>query len=317
MPVQCPQCSTVNPDGIPYCGRCGYAFQAPRQAGPMPGAQYGVAAPPSGQYRTGAPVSGQYGVAAPPSRPLYGTSPQAAQIGANTGGASLRRAFAGHGALVMHQSWLLDGDQAHANSVRATVIDLMRRRGILGTSILPEKLTERGIAMEVRDYITIRRGVSTVYTYIAPAGQDLYISRATTVLPAISRVRALAMALLAVLLLIGLASRPSTSSLGASVLLGGGPSMTDIVLSACAFGLLLPFFFLFFIASVISWAVEKDFWVYLRPRTLNDFQLDDIALLEHATDSVVTDAVKHEGLDASKITPPPQGYQPKRRIRAV
>ncbi|HLZ24467.1 MAG TPA: hypothetical protein VKQ30_20320 [Ktedonobacterales bacterium] len=320
MSVSCSHCSALNADTGVYCVSCGYPLAT--STSPQPAvvpppylAAQGAAAPPSRPFYSGAPAPSQqpmYSTGAPYAVQTAQQPPSPAQVGGNQGGASFRRAFAGHGAMVMHQSWLLDGSGAHATSVRNSIVDLMRRRGILGTSVTPAKLTERGVLMEVRDYVEIRRGVSTVFTYVAPAGQDLYISRATTVLPAISRFRAIVMILLAVLFLAGLASSSSTP-----VVVGFSEVAAPSPLKLFATGLILPFFVLFFIASAISWVVEKDFWVYLRPRSLNDFQLDDIALLEHATDGVVVDAVKQEGLDASKITPPPFGYQPKRRIRAV
>ena len=63
--------------------------------------------------------------------------------------------------------------------------------------------------------------------------------------------------------------------------------------------------------------MEKDFWHYLRHKDLNDFQLDDIALMEHVTDDVVHDTAQELGMDASKITPPTEGYRPKRIVRAL
>ena len=68
--------------------------------------------------------------------------------------------------------------------------------------------------------------------------------------------------------------------------------------------------------SVRHWVIEKDFLAYLRMRDLNDFQLDDIALLEHATDEVVLEAVKQLNLDASKIVPP-TSYKPERHVKVV
>ena len=63
--------------------------------------------------------------------------------------------------------------------------------------------------------------------------------------------------------------------------------------------------------SLIYWIMEKDFLRYLRPNILNDFNIDDIMLLERVTDDVVHSTVEQLGLDASKIAPPPQGYQPR------
>jgi hypothetical protein len=69
--------------------------------------------------------------------------------------------------------------------------------------------------------------------------------------------------------------------------------------------------------SLISWLLEKDFWVLLRPNFLNDFQRDDIALLEQVTDDIMRVAMKQLRLDANKIVAPAQGYQPPQKIRFI
>lgn len=241
------------------------------------------------------------------------TSPPGPQMGAIQSPGSLRRAFAGHGTLVMHFSWLLPGDHAHASAVRNAFQEKLRQRGIPKLNANPEMLSERGILIEEREYVVAQRGIASVFTYIAPAGQDLYISRATTVLPAISNVRIVILSLLALIMFIGFVSHPSTDMLLYGNILGYVFSGIFTVLSYP----ILLFFIAFFVRSFISWLVEKDFWRYLRPNVLNDFQLDDWALLEHVTDDVVHGAVEQVGLDATKIMPPQQGYQPKPKIRAV
>jgi len=203
----------------------------------------------------------------------------------------------------MHYSWLLPGDHAHANAVRDAFRERLRQRGIPKLNANPEILSERGILMEEREYIVAQRGIASVFTYIAPAGQDLYISRVSTVLPAISNIR------VALLIGIPLLAIFSCGFLG------------DLTHVPFAFVSLLPTLFLIFgillVRSFFCWLIEKDFWQLLRPNVLNDFQLDDWALLEHVTDDVVHDAVEQVGLDATLIKPPQQGYQPKRKIRAV
>jgi hypothetical protein len=62
--------------------------------------------------------------------------------------------------------------------------------------------------------------------------------------------------------------------------------------------------------------MEKDFWIYLRKRSLDDFHLDDIALLEHATDDTVIAATKELGIDSTQIVRP-QSYRPERRISII
>ena len=73
----------------------------------------------------------------------------------------------------------------------------------------------------------------------------------------------------------------------------------------------------FLIASFKHWFTERDFWVYLRRNNLHDFEIDDVMLLEHATDETVQGAVKQLRMDATKIVPPPTGYQTKRRVRVI
>lgn len=238
------------------------------------------------------------------------------QMGTGQGLASVRRAFAGRGALILHHSWLLNGKQVQAATVRAAIFDILRQRNIAGLNVNAERLMERGLFMEERDYLTVRRGVSTVFVYVAPAGQDLYISRATTTLPLISYARAVILGALLLLMIFGLGAQQNLVSPSASPY--GLPSVNPVnVFLSILFYPLLLFFIVFLIRSFIHWIVEKDFWVYLRPNQLNDFQLDDIAVLEHATDDTVRAAMEQLNLDASKIIPPSQGYQPKQKIRLI
>ncbi len=229
------------------------------------------------------------------------------------GMASIRRAFAGHGTPVMHFSWLLNGEQAKAFTVRSSIMEILKLHNIPRLSIHQEKLVERGILMEEREYLTVARGVSTVFIFVTPAGRDLYISRATTVLPAISNVRAFVVGLLLFIMFLGFFIHPSTYGLLSGDVTG---FVAGSILTILSIPLLL-FFIWLLVRSFISWLVEKDFWMFLRPNTLNDFQLDEIALLEHLTDEVVRSAVEQAGLDASKIIAPPLGYLPKRRVRAI
>jgi len=213
----------------------------------------------------------------------------------------------------MHHSWLLSGDHAHAVAVRNATKDKLLQRGIAKLSVTPQTLIERGFLMEERDYLVAQRGISTVFIYVAPAGQDLYISRATTVLPAINNVRVIILGLLFLVMFFGFFSHPSPSDLLYGNTLGFLLASIFSILSVP----ILLFFIVLLIRSFIYWLREKDFWQYLRSNYLNVFNLDDLMLLEHATDDTVRDAVERVGLDATKIVPPALGYQPKQKIRAL
>ncbi len=355
MATICSQCSHVNPDQSGFCIRCGNRLPVPGQTGQFgpgsfnPGANSTSfptyvspqsAPPTTGNWNSGGslptyasvPSSPTTGTQQPPSFPSntgylppsgptnpppWSTStlappPPGPQMGSMQSLASLRRAFAGHGTLVMHYSWLLPGEHAHTNAVRDAVRERLRQRAIPKLNANPEMLTERGVLMEEREYVVAQRGVASVFTYVAPAGQDLYISRASTVLPAISNVRIIVVGLLALLMLIGFASHPSPETLYTNP--------TGYIFSTIFSGLSYPiilFFVAFLIRSFISWIFEDDFWQLLRRHKLNDFQLDDWALLEHVTDDVVRAAVEQVGLDATLIKPPQEGYRAKSKIRAV
>ena len=71
------------------------------------------------------------------------------------------------------------------------------------------------------------------------------------------------------------------------------------------------------IRSFIAWLVENDFLIYLRANSLNDFQMDDLALLKQVTDEAVRVSVQQVGLDSSKIVPPMtvQGPQLRQQVR--
>jgi hypothetical protein len=234
-------------------------------------------------------------------------------MGTGQGQIALRRAFAGYGTLIYHYSWLVNGGAAQVSNARTAIFDVLRQRNIVGLNITQQRLMERGLMMEERDYLIARRGVSTVFVYAAPAGNDLYISRATTVLPPISNVRVAITILFAAIMFIGFFVRPDPYALYTGNILSYAIALFFAGLSTP----ILLVFIVLAIRSFIYWLIEKDFWVLLRPNKLNDFQLDDIALMEHATDDTVKTAVKQVGLDASQITPPPLGYQAKQRIRAI
>lgn len=339
MAINCPECSFVNPDNSTFCVKCGSrlpqlnpagqyqtgatsapTYLTPPQNAPSPVSSYNplsatmppYPAPPTSYPSPGGPTGStqwQPQTIAPP--------PPTTQMGTGQGLASLRRAFAGRGTLITHFSWLLAGANAYTQSgaISSSVVSTLRQRSIAGTTITQENLMERGIAMEVREYIVARRGITTVFTYVAPAGPELYISRATTALPPISYVRAGIAGLLALLMIIGFLqpsiAGPTYSAYGIVTM-----SPLAILLYALAYPI-AAFLIIMLIASFVYWLIENDFLVYLRANSLNDFQLDDIAMLEKMIDDTVREAVKQAGLDESKITSPQivTSFHPRVRIR--
>lgn len=229
-----------------------------------------------------------------------------------------RHAFAGRGSRMTHHSWLLEGEYLNAAKLHSSVVDLLSQRNFQTLKLNVEKLQERGHWAEERDYIVMQQGITSVFLYVAPAGQNLYISRTTTVQPPFNPFRIFLLIFALGEILFGpsvLSNLLSSLTMHRSV--GAGIALIVPITVAI---LLIPsilFLVTFFLASLRHWFTEKDFWVYLRRNTLNDFEIDDILLLEHATDDAVRSAVDQLKLDATKIIPPVAGYQPGRRIRII
>lgn len=325
MPVRCSNCAFDNANGqLRYCIRCGSPLSAGDSqnrasasfsdstltAGqalfpPAPGTantqrqqwQYPPVTPPASGTAQGGIFS------------QYGSAPQTAGIG------SVRRAFAGHGVLIKHHSWLLNGQSSRSGDVGTAIMEKIsqRNQGNLGVTMTQVNLTDQSLLVERRDYIKVERKVSTVFIYVTPAGSDLYLSRATTVKPALSLLRVIALGLILLGIVVPIASIVSAAQ-------------TLTVSAAIVLWVLLAFFFsfplLWVLITLSAWSFiylvkDGDFLTLLRPATLTEFQRDDVALLEHETDDIVRDAVKQLSLDADKITPPSNGYEPAKRIRLI
>ncbi|MDQ2717343.1 MAG: hypothetical protein M3Z08_20785 [Chloroflexota bacterium] len=326
MSIHCPRCTYDNPDQSSFCIRCGATLQG--------GSIYNQTfTPGQTSFATGSPGPGaqqQQAFAAQAIPNLQASQAAASSVALAPpaqGLGSFRRAFAGHGTLIKHHSWLLNGQQSNALVVRQAVMDKIGQRKLDNLSLVQENLTDQSVVEERRDYIKAKRKAATMFIYVVRAGQDLYISRATTVLPAFSMLRTIAFGLILLAIFLPLCNiMVSASSLSAGIANSG----TANAAAGAGVGILLSLVFMLFFSlpllwillvalgrSITSFILDKDLWVLLRPNTLTEFQRDDIALLEHETDDIIRDALKQLGLDADKIVPPTDGYQAKSRIRWI
>lgn len=245
------------------------------------------------------PQQGGYPMQSAYGQQPYGAPPMAMQAS----GSSLQRAFADKGTPVRHQSWLIDGKQAQPPLLRNTLIENIQRQGVMGVNAVPERLREQGVVMEERDYVRVQYGASSIFVYMAPMGQSLYISRTSTVQQPYSRIRIGVVLGLFVLMLL--------SWLLFAII---NPSFPDDGFAAGAktffgyafFGLLFFFVYLL-LRAVVSAIAEKDFLAYLRPHILNDFTLDALSAVEQITDKGIRETVKQAGLNPAEITPA-QGF---------
>ncbi len=322
MAVICPQCSLENPDDSAFCRRCGASLTqatGPVNAGQGPAQIY---VPPGDTViQQGFPSPSPY---VPPARPAYEqlqpqgpyaapptpaprrpSIPLVTQLG--------KRAFAGYGMPVSRTSWLIEGQQAQANALLTTTRDDLAQQGLPGVSINMPSLTERAFVIENRNYLSAHRGSASTFVYITPAGRDLYISRTTTAQTPFSFIRSAILVLLLILMIIGLAQSGSPPLTSGSFSLGAAIST---ILINFSYPLLL-FFLVLIVASLLAWLIHGDAGMYLRPATLNDFQMDDVLLLQESVDNSLRSAAQALNIDAGKLAMLEQKPRVRRRIRWI
>jgi len=349
MSLKCPHCSYDNPDGAAFCQSCknmlqpGTAFVAPSQPlnSPPP------STPPQQAYHQ------QQQFSPPPGQPGYtpnqGNVPPGAQsayvpftpptlvvptqMGTLAGSKQIfgRRAFAGRGKVIKHYSWLLNGEQGKSESIFQATLDILFRRqqNIQGLIVESKQIIDSSIRAdqdEKRLYIVLKRGVTTVFLYIAPVGPNLYVSRASSVLPLISLLRAAILvigALANIVVVAGYASIAANTANAAAT--GASPDILSVLFSFlivalsslfAAFCFWLPVSILL-IPSLANAIKEGDFWVYLRKNTLTSFQIDDEVVLRHLVDYVLGAAVEHVGLNPDLVAPPRDSYNGSQKVRVI
>jgi hypothetical protein len=259
---------------------------------------------PAPQQQAGYPMQAPYG------QPPYGQVQTA-----STGGSSLQRAFANRGTPVHHHSWLLDGRNVPPTQLRSTLVEQINRQGVLGVTPSFDRLREQGLALEERDFVRVQYGPASVFVYMAPMGQNLYISRTSTVRQPLSTIREIVLGGLFVLMLLCLiffiVIHPSTSDIQA-----GNAGFADGVNTffGYAFYGLLFFFLIWLFRSLVFMLTDGDFVALLRPNRLSDFTLDTLASVEKVTDKAIRDTLRQSGLNADEITPAAQSYAPQQPL---
>lgn len=284
--------ATPQPSGVP-------AYPPPMTP-PTPAQQpQGPFMPPPAQQGAYAPMQQAYG------QPPYGAyGPPAGAQQAPSAGSSLERAFAGKGTPVHHQSWLLNGKgkQIQPAALRTSLIDTIQKQGVLGVNVTSERLREHGVVLEERDYVRVQYGISSVFVYLAPMGQNIYASRTSTVQQPFSRTRISVVVGLFVLMIICLLLYIfiSPDPLAVDGGFGGGAKL----FFSYAFDGLLFFFLFLLLRSFVFWLTDKDFLAFLRPNRLNDFTLDALSCIELTTDKALRETLEQAGMDAGAITQP-------------
>lgn len=238
-----------------------------------------------------------------PPAPAYGQQPyQTPMMATPNTGSTLQRAFANKGTPVRHQCWLIDGKQVPPATLRNSLLENIQRQGVMGVAANPERLRERGVMMEERDYVRVQYGTSSIFVYMAPMGQNLYISRTSTVQQPYSRMRIGVLIGLFVLLLICWGIYATINPFNADSLTTSGIAEGAKTLFGAASLILLFLFIFLLLRSIVTWITEMDFLAFLRPHTLNDFTLDALAAVEQITDKAIRETAAQAGLNSAEIT---------------
>jgi hypothetical protein len=247
---------------------------------------------------------GQQQWAPPPAPP----SASFAQTGTTTL-ATIRSALAGYGTVITHRCWLVEGKQAQGRETLAsTVQEQLKQQHYIGAVPQVIRLNEATKTPIEREFLMLQRNSVTEFIYVAPVDDALYLSRTTTIQPTLSYIRAGVATILLLIVLIG-AILGGLFGTGTATFLAVGISLLYSAALILLFSLLL--------FSIIAWLQEKDGAKYLRTNRLSDFQSDDVAMLELATDRALRRAVNQAGIDPLHITPPAQGYHPRRKVRFI
>ncbi|MEO7019498.1 MAG: zinc ribbon domain-containing protein [Ktedonobacteraceae bacterium] len=297
MAAQMPATPAYAPSaGVPDPNQAQGGYQAP----PQQPSNYQMSPQQSSNYQMQQQQQQPNNYQMPPN---YGQQPyNASAMAMPNAGSTLQRAFASKGTPVRHQSWLIDGKQTQPATLRNALIENIQKQGVMGVGAIPERLREHGMVMEERDYVRVQYGTSSIFVYMAPMGQNLYISRTSTVQQPYSRVRIGVVIGLFVLMLISFIAYALINPSNAI----GLPDYFSIsgwktFFSYPAFGLLFVFIFLL-VRSLVSAITEMDFLAFLRPHTLNDFTLDALSAVEQITDKGIRETVTQAGLNSAEIT---------------
>jgi hypothetical protein len=231
--------------------------------------------------------------------------------------------FAGYGERGRHVSWLLNNLGDRAEALRDAVTERFNEREIPGARVRPLTLTGKGVVVERRPYYFAQRGIATAALYVARFGNDLYISQVTYARGAINPLRAIILILM-VLFQIGyvpavIASIAPVDFTGIDLGRLYGYENYDLgafgFLSCC----LGPLWFLnglalFLVALYMfhKFLTIKDPLVMLRLPP-NEFQQDDIIVLEKAVEETVRQSLDAIGIDVALMPPAPE-YGFRRRL---
>ena len=307
--MHCPKCGSENQAGYKFCMKCGNPLPA---AAPAEIAQSFV--------QPSAPVSSPiYSPqrTPPPNMQPYSGQPLSPVDGSAFALLNIWGPFAGYGTRRRHVGWLMDGRAERTGDLVKRINLKFNDRQIPGAMIQSQILVARGVFVERRPYIILKKGLVTLALNVGEFGKDLFISLASYLKPPISYFRVLVLSVMIVLWLFGSFILPalifgSVQSMlsGFGGFLGGynpsAGSAGSLFFLLCILGPVTAInniaLLIFLLYSLYKWLTEKDFLAGLRS-TPNEFNEDDLMALEKSVEQTVRIALDEIGLNPNELKP--------------
>lgn len=307
--MHCPKCGSENQAGYKFCMKCGNPLPAE-----APAEVVQSHAPPPAPMSTSS-YSPQR--TTPPSMQPYSGQPLALAGAPTFAILNIWGPFAGYGTRRRHVGWLMDGCAARAGDLVQRIHLKFNDRQVPGSIIRSQVLVARGVFVERRPYIILRKGLVSLALNVGEFGKDLFISLASYLKPPISYFRVLIASVMVLIWLFGSFVLPAMIFGSAQSMLNGfGGLFGGFNSNAGSFGSLFFLLcilgpvsainnialFIFFLYSLYKWVTEKDFLAGLRSAP-NEFNEDDLMALEKSVEQTVRIALDEIGLNSNELKP--------------
>jgi zinc-ribbon domain len=309
--MHCTNCGSENQAGYKFCMRCGNPLT--------------VEAPAELAQNYVAPVAPVNAPIYPPQRTApqtmqpYGSQPLAPTGGSAFALMNIWGPFAGYGTRRRHVGWLMDGCADRAGELVQRIHVKFNDRQIPGSMIRSQILVARGVFVERRPYIILKKGLVSLALNVGEFGKDLFISLASYLKPPISYFRVLIASAMVVIWLFGTFVLPAMIFGSAQSMLSGfgglfggfNPNVGtagagSLFFMLCILGPVSVInniaLFIFFLYSLYKWFTEKDFLAGLRSAP-NEFNEDDLMALEKSVEQTVRIALDEIGLNPNELKP--------------
>jgi hypothetical protein len=308
--MHCPNCGTENQTGYRFCMKCGNPLlgESPAEITHSPLQQPVPASSPAYPQQSTPPTNMQSYGGGQISAPVFGSAFALLNIWGP---------FAGYGTRRRHVGWLMDGCADRVGDLKQRINLKFNDRQIPGAMIRSQTLVARGVFVERRPYIILKRGLVSLALNVGDFGKDLFISLASYLKPPISYFRVLVISIMVLIWLFGTFILPALIFGSAQSMLSGfgglfggfspnAGSAGSLFFLLCILGPISAInnlaLLVFLLYSLYKWLTEKDLLAGLRSAP-NEFNEDDLMALEKSVEQTVRIALDEIGLNPNDLKP--------------